>query len=461
MSSCPCAAIGTTPRARTHDAPHLKRCPTCSAVFSDATTFCENDGEYLVEDDDEMHEGEPSRRTAALLPTMPVAPPPPDVPMVASGAPIAESLGRSPTSGALSAVIADALAIARSFEAHSLAWQPQPEDFVRSDDGRVALTQARGVCKRTSPFDARSVLRALGEALAPVPLVLADTSLVRALIMPRRAPLGLAQAAEEISSASVAVRATGSAALDVGFARERQEDTAFATSNGDARIAVLCDGVSLSADGGLASRVGAETAFAFAQQHITESTDDSVTARDAIRAAHDAVCKRVSELDTGEDETDDTDPPGSTIVVAIVRGTALSVAWLGDSRAYVVGEAGSALVTRDHSWKNEVERLGYEGDPSAMGNLGNALTRCIGPLEAGMQMEVDPDVVTGTLVAGQTLVVCSDGLWSYFPDAPLLGKLVAFHDGATEEELAVRLVNHALVAGGEDNVSVVVFRGRG
>ncbi len=454
MSSWPHAAFGIAPRAgavlRARHPP-VKHCPTCAAVFPDSTTFCEEDGEVLVE------VAAPSRRATALAQTIPVSPPPKDTPLVASGLRISD-ITPSPTSAQLRGIVDEALTIASAFDVDGLMWQPQAEDFVRAENGRLALTQARGVCKRIGAFDARWVLRAVGEALAPVPLAYADTELVRVLFRPRAARLSIEQARIEVMQAPPEM--SGAVALDVGFARERQEDTAYASDQGPLRVAVLCDGVSLSADGGLASRVGAKTAFSFAEQRAAIDDDDEETAREAIRVAHAAVCARVEELeDVMSGGEHDNDPPGSTIVVAIVRGERATVGWLGDSRAYLVGAGDVAtLLTRDHSWKNEVERLGYEADPNAMGPLSGALTRCIGPLEAGARGEVNPDVVTCAMLEGQTLIVCSDGLWSYFPDAPLLGKVVAFHQGATETELAVRLVNHALIAGGDDNVSVTVFQ---
>ena len=98
MASCPSAAFGCLPRVVKHN---VKRCPTCDTVYVDATTFCETDGDVLVEASEATSEPEPSRRTAALMATMPVAPPPADVPMVASGARMATALGRSPSGAAL------------------------------------------------------------------------------------------------------------------------------------------------------------------------------------------------------------------------------------------------------------------------------------------------------------------------------------------------------------------------
>jgi PPM family protein phosphatase len=183
-------------------------------------------------------------------------------------------------------------------------------------------------------------------------------------------------------------------------------------------------------------------------------SDDAKTAVDAIRRAHTAVCERAGTTE----EDSDQDPPGSTIVVAIVRGTRATVAWLGDSRAYLVSESSAERVTRDHSWKNEIERMGYTA-PAAMGNMGSALTRCIGPLEGGLYSDVEPEVEIRDLPHGSTLVLCTDGLWGYFPEAEQIADVVRANPDATETELAVRMVNLALVCGGEDNVTVAVIRG--
>jgi serine/threonine protein phosphatase PrpC len=48
------------------------------------------------------------------------------------------------------------------------------------------------------------------------------------------------------------------------------------------------------------------------------------------------------------------DPPETTVVAALRRGARLSVGWLRDSRAYLVGEGEARLLTHDHSWVNDV-----------------------------------------------------------------------------------------------------------
>jgi len=93
--------------------------------------------------------------------------------------------------------------------------------------------------------------------------------------------------------------------------------------------------------------------------------------------------------------------------------------------------------------------------------LAHALTRCLGPLEVGEGLElVEPDVRTREVTGPGLVVLCSDGLWNYFPGALDIARLL--HDGVDEpisEPAAVarRLLNHALERGGHDNVTVAVF----
>lgn len=430
----------------------MKRCPTCQRTYPDAQSFCESEGDVLV-----VIESLRPTPVRSLVPTMPVAPPPPDVPMVTGGIPLRRAIVAKSIES-LRAITLEALDVAALFARARLAWHPQPEDFVIDAAGRLGLSQARGV-GISEVFDARWVLRALGEALSPTPLVFAPTALVRSLLEPREGLLSVDAARDEIAKVAAPNPTHAHVAKDVGFARERQEDSVLEADVAGARVLVLCDGVSLSADGELASRTGSAAALARAKELLPlENADDVAIAEESIHAAHEAVCDAV-EVAMGSLADTDIDPPGATIVVAIVREGSVSVGWLGDSRAYIVSGDRGELITRDHSWKNEVERLGYEPSAAAMGGMANALTRCIGPLEGGARTGTAPEVVQKPLPAGSTLVVCSDGLWSYYAAPDAMARLVQMYDDVPDGTLAERLVNHALVCGGEDNVSVAVSRG--
>ena len=158
----------------------------------------------------------------------------------------------------------------------------------------------------------------------------------------------------------------------------------------------------------------------------------------------------------GEEE-----PPGTTLVAALVFRATLVVGWVGDSRAYWISPRGAELLTRDHSWAAEAVLRGEMTDAQAMAApLAHALTRCLGPLELSGEKieEVAPDVCVRELSGPGHVVLCTDGVWNYFPSAhELAGVLRAAGAGASTALLARCLVNHALARGGEDNASVAVY----
>jgi serine/threonine protein phosphatase PrpC len=90
--------------------------------------------------------------------------------------------------------------------------------------------------------------------------------------------------------------------------------------------------------------------------------------------------------------------------------------------------------------------------------LAHALTRCLGPLEWGGAGTVDPDVVVHEIHGPGFLVLCSDGLWNYFPTAVEIGRLIDPTMGVGEA--SERLVNAALAAGAHDNVTVALYKNR-
>jgi len=172
----------------------------------------------------------------------------------------------------------------------------------------------------------------------------------------------------------------------------------------------------------------------------------------AIRAAHRAVCSQRYDR-RGE-------PPGTTIVCAFVRGARLVVGWVGDSRAYWITKDGAALLTRDHSWVHDVVARRVMSETDALRHpLAHALTRCLGPLEAAAPVrDVEPEVIACPLRAAGHVVLCTDGLWTYYRDPASLGRLVAAAgEGASAARIARHLVNSALVRGGADNVSVAIY----
>jgi protein phosphatase len=142
---------------------------------------------------------------------------------------------------------------------------------------------------------------------------------------------------------------------------------------------------------------------------------------------------------------------GATVVALLVAGERATVAWAGDSRAYLLRGGEMAPLTRDHSLVQElVDRGALDPEAAAGHPQAHVVTRAVG---AGDRAE--PAFVELGLQAGDVLLLCSDGLTRCLPDADIAGVLGAAPD---PEAACQALVEATLAAGAPDNVSAVVVR---
>lgn len=380
---------------------------------------------------------------------------------------------------------------AQIVERLGFAWEPAREDVVVSPEGVMHLARLR-VPRRLAPgerLDVRTAVEAVGVGLVPAPAVDGPPRAMR-LLLPHVSLPGEAGCSVEDVRAEIAEidreaswtedRASVAGTCHPGLARAHNEDT-FTSAAGEARgepwaVLVACDGVSSSSRAEIASKLASQVARdalveAVGAQAPSRRGRDERTVVAAIRAAHDAVCARARELPASDD------PPGTTIVAALVRGKRLTVGWVGDSRAYwVPADAASepALLTRDHSWVHDAVASGELTEEQAMRSpLAHALTRCLGPLEivdpgdtSGLSrrrvQEVEPDVAGRDLRGAGHLVLCTDGFWNYFSSPAEVARLVrSAGPGASAQRVSRFLVNHALAQGGQDNVTVLVYAHEG
>jgi serine/threonine protein phosphatase PrpC len=217
-----------------------------------------------------------------------------------------------------------------------------------------------------------------------------------------------------------------------------------------ALAAVVSDGVSASPDPHHAS----ETAVRVGTQCMVRAMQEGRGADAATRAGLAAASQAVAELASSPSHA-----PACTYVSALVSrepGGGITVGWVGDSRAYWLadpeGPQDSALLTRDDSWSEYMVgsgRLTIE-EAQASANA-HALIAWLGA-DAG---EVDAHIVHFTPRGPGALVLCSDGLWNYLPDAKEMAAAVprAAHEPLDSARHCLRV---ALDGGGHDNITVIV-----
>lgn len=169
--------------------------------------------------------------------------------------------------------------------------------------------------------------------------------------------------------------------------------------------------------------------------------------RKTLIEAFDVANRRIHERSRHDAELNGM---GTTATAAAIARDVLYVAHIGDSRAYLVRDGQATRLTRDHTWLQYIRDAGRSEDLSADDPRRNALLKAL-----GTGRELTADFFHVAVEPHDTVVLCTDGLWSAVDDAEL-GRLVAAH--ADLGVLCETLLTLANERGGQDNATVLVAR---
>jgi PPM family protein phosphatase len=150
--------------------------------------------------------------------------------------------------------------------------------------------------------------------------------------------------------------------------------------------------------------------------------------------------------------TDEAPGSGTTLTALLVINKQLSIAHVGDSRAYAIGLDGKVeILTRDHSLVKRMIELGHLTEEEASVHpQRNVLYRALGQGDP-----FTPDVSTIPLPNSGYLLLCSDGLWGLVSQDEIVRIIL----NAVSPEIACQtLIDAANLSGGPDNISAIVVR---
>jgi serine/threonine protein phosphatase PrpC len=251
------------------------------------------------------------------------------------------------------------------------------------------------------------------------------------------------------------------AVCDRGIRHDRNEDAVALHAGaepGSHAVLVVCDGVSSSTDSDVASLAAARAArdvlaVSRPQALGTAATRLMATARAveaAVDAANDAVIRHTT--------AGPGNPASCTFVAAVIQQSQLVVAWVGDSRAYWLPDAGAGqLLSIDDSFAAEQIAGGVPRKDAENGPQAHAITRWLG-IDAP---DHTPRTVSFDLTEPGWVMVCSDGLWNYCSEGGAMSALLhdtASRTGSAPLDLAAGLVDWANAQGGMDNITVALAR---
>ncbi|MBQ6835957.1 MAG: Stp1/IreP family PP2C-type Ser/Thr phosphatase [Clostridia bacterium] len=234
---------------------------------------------------------------------------------------------------------------------------------------------------------------------------------------------------------------------DIGKARSINQDSYAVEMLEDAETGILlvCDGMGGVKGGEIASSIAVRTIIdslktkikpKMSKQNIKNALDE------AIKKANSSIVSRALEEQA-------LLGMGTTCVCAVVCENAVTIANVGDSRAYVVENEKLRQVSEDHSLVNNLVKAGeITPEEAVMHPKKNIITRAL-----GVDEDVEIDYFNVDIKEDMYLILCSDGLTNEVSDIEICYEVV---NSITEKEACEALRDIANKRGGHDNITIVV-----
>lgn len=237
---------------------------------------------------------------------------------------------------------------------------------------------------------------------------------------------------------------------DVGRIRTVNEDSAAVHTGADGlTIAVLADGMGGHQAGDIASRTTIEIMMEQLGPLRAEMKPDEW--EQAIAAS---IERANAEIYRQSLQNPQYAGMGTTVVAAVAASRRLTVAHIGDSRAYMLHNDCLTQLTDDHSLVNELLKSGeISAEEASVHPRRNVLTRAL-----GTDQQARADIRHAAWQTGDILLLCTDGLSNLLDESEIIHTL---QSRLSLQEKADQLVEKALKAGGEDNVTVVLIENDG
>lgn len=241
------------------------------------------------------------------------------------------------------------------------------------------------------------------------------------------------------------------ARTDTGPVRENNEDNFLVDEDGG--LFVVADGMGGHAAGEVASRVAVDTLRELLQGNVDPDEtrldrnvqDPADELRERLRYAMNQASARIRREAQLHPQYGGM---GTTLCVLLIEAGQAHLAHVGDSRVYLLRDGQITRLTRDHTVvQQEIDAGRLTPAMARQVPHRNYLTQSV-----GYHGPVEPDTSTRALEPGDIFLLCSDGLTDPLDD-DAIAAICARTDIA---DMAETLVQEALSAGGEDNVTVVV-----
>ena len=230
---------------------------------------------------------------------------------------------------------------------------------------------------------------------------------------------------------------------DIGRHREMNQDYVFSSEKaigGLPNLFLVADGMGGHNAGDFASRYTVDTMVSLIAR--LDLTEPHKIIEYAIKATNSSLLEKA-------EQNPEMKGMGTTLVALTILEDKILVANVGDSRLYIINSE-THQITRDHSLVQEMVRMGEMDEMTAKVHPDkNIITRAI-----GADSEITVDFFEETIVPGDEILMCSDGLTNMIEDEDIRHIILSQRDIAEKAEKLVKTANEN---GGRDNITVIVI----
>jgi serine/threonine protein phosphatase PrpC/CRP-like cAMP-binding protein len=240
---------------------------------------------------------------------------------------------------------------------------------------------------------------------------------------------------------------------DVGRVRDVNEDSFLVDEA--IGLFIVADGMGGHAAGEVASNIAVHTCRETVSRErellgkFARGTDNT-SRKDVLRLMELAVQNACTAVYAEAQKDPSKRGMGTTLIALLIIGARGFIAHVGDSRIYLTRNGSVHQLTEDHSLINELLKRGrLTPEQIAKLNMKNAVTRAVGVYES-----VEVDTLDFDVLAGDTFLLCSDGLSEYAQQTDILR---VFRE-VPESSAAQAFIDLANQGGGKDNITAVVVK---
>lgn len=230
---------------------------------------------------------------------------------------------------------------------------------------------------------------------------------------------------------------------DVGLKRENNQDTILVDK--DLGLYIVADGMGGHKGGEVASSMAVDVVREVVASYI--QTGRKIPPPELLKVAYSEASARIYKASTVDNP--ELAGMGTTMVCALLKDDQIFIGNVGDSRAYLMRDDLMWQVTEDHSLVNEQIRAGVIKPGEEKDVVGkNVITRSV-----GFEHIVNVDVISRKVIPNEKILLCSDGLSGMINDR----EIFRICQRNSSKEAVTVCINEAKRAGGDDNISVVIF----